>query len=207
MTPRIDTLLNTIDSVQSLLDEIRPHLIDVHDLAQTRSKGGDGIKVHGGDHDYALDDRGDPTAKELWNATAASTIGLGRNLESNLKALRRFLNQHGSALRRNGQADVTSLEHSTSRYAQRRRYQRGEHVPVQLISQPERRHHLDPVMELDALQAAVRKLAKHLDREHGDCRNANGRRRVKWLDRSVLSPAQRDAIDRALIGQRDEATA
>lgn len=207
-TPRIDTLLNTIDSVQTYLTEIRPHLVDMHGLAIQRSRTAPGERTHGGDRDYALDNVGDPRARDLYVSVAVGLVHLGQALESDLKATKGYLNQQGRTLRRDGSADVTSDEHLSARFAQARRNQQGQRSPHPLVSQPERKGYVDPVMELDALQAAVRRLAKHLDREHGDCTKPDStRRRVRWYDRSVMSPAQRDAFDRALIGEREQATA
>lgn len=52
--------------------------------------------------------------------------------------------------------------------------------------------------ELEHLRETVRRIAKRCDTEHKGCRDEDGRRKGKWLDRSILSPAQRDAFDRAV---------
>lgn len=202
--PRIDTLLRTIESVQTLLDELRPHLVDVHELAYDRAHAAAEAKVSGGSRDYALDTNGDQRARDVYIDVAARLVGLGRAAESDLKALKRFLNQDDSRpLRRDGSADVTALEHRSARHSRLQRLARGERHPIPLVSQPERPLHVDPVVELEQLRGAVRRLVKHLDREHTGCKDGEGKRRPRWMDRSSMSPAQRDAFDRSLIRDQD----
>lgn len=204
--PRIDTFRNVLDSVQTLLCELRPNIEDIHTLAYDRPKAEMQSRVAGGTRDYALDTHGDMRARTLYIEVAARLVGLGRAAEQDLKQLRRFLNQDGGPpLRRDGSADVDAVEFTQAAYARERRLARQEHHPHRLVAQPERKHHLDPTVELEQLRGAVRRMTKRLDEEHTGCVGENGRRKPRWADRSSLSPAQRDAWDRAL--QRDEVVA
>lgn len=207
--PRIDTLLNTLDAVAVLLREVRPHLVDVHDLAQNRARAVDERERHGRTQDYALDNHGDPKAREVYVAVAVGLVELGRETEKDLKVLRKFLNKGTRSRRLASTTEVTAAEFDQAFTARQQRKDRGEHHPLPLVAQPERKHHRDPSMELDTLRAAVRRLAASLDENHRDCEttgpNGSRRRKPRWLDRTRLTPAQSDALDRAL--QTEEAVA
>jgi hypothetical protein len=209
--PRIDTFRRTMDAVVERLAELRPDIEDVHDLAYNRTKAAAYDRVNGGDRDYALDTHGDMIARDLYIDVAAQLVGLGRGVERAAKKLRAHLNQQSSAIRRDGSADVTAAEFTQARYAQARRIDRGEQHAHAVVAQAERRHFIDPVAELEQLRTAVRRLSARMDQEHKDCRyhegERAGKRRPRWLDRSILSPAQRTAIDRALLIEPDEAAA
>lgn len=204
--PRIDTFRNTLDAVSELIAELRPDIEDVYELAHNRPKAAAEARVSGGSRDYALDTHGDMHARELYTKVAAEMVGLARGAEKSMRALRRYLNRDdGRPLRLDGSADVSAEEFAQARYARQRRTSRGEHHPHVVVAQPERIAHIDPVSELEHLRAAFRRIAARLDQEHTACRDDDGRRKQKWLDRSILSPAQRDAVDRSLIRDRDAA--
>lgn len=203
--PRIDTFRNLSLHIVDLLGELGPDIEDVHDLAYNRNRAAGEAKVAGGSRDYALDSHGDMIARELYIDVAAQLVGLGRGAEKALRKLRKHLNREDTALRRDESANVSAAEFDQARYAQARRNLRGERSPHAHFAQPDRKNHIDPVMELLALQAAVRRLAAHMDREHKGCRDDDGKRKPKWLDRSILSPAQRDALDRSLIDPNEAA--
>lgn len=201
--PRIDTFRNLIASLVDKLQELDPDIADLHDLAYNRHRAANEAKVKGGTRDYALDTHGDLRARDLYTKTAARLVGLGREAEKDLKDIRRYLNATDRAIRLDHTADVTATEFDQAHNARTRRLARGERHPHLLVSQPERRHHIDPTVELEQLRGAVRRLAAHLDQEHRDCTHApdeHGRRRRKrrWFARDLLGPAQRDAMDRAL---------
>lgn len=204
--PRIDTFRNVVDAVMTRLEEIRPEIEDIHDLAYNRTRAM-GDKVKGGSVDYALDTHGDMRARELYIDAAARLVGLGRATEQSLKAIRRYLNQDDGRIRRYNGSVITAAEFDGAVTARSRRSARGEHHPHRVVAQPERAHRIDPNVELEQLRGAVRRLAKHLDREHRGCVNEDGARRGRWLDRSIMNPAQRDALDRALLTEADRAAA
>lgn len=209
--PRIDTFRRTMDAVVERLAELRPDIEDIHELAYNRTKAAAYDRVSGGSPDFALDTHGDMKARDLYIDLAAQLIGFGRGVERASKKLRTHLNQQSSAIRRDGSADVTAEEFTQARYAQARRIGRGEQHAHAVVAQAERRHFIDPVAELEHLRTAFRRLAARLDEDHKDCRyhdgQREGRRRPRWLDRSILSPAQRGAVDRALLIDQDTAAA
>lgn len=197
--PRIDTLRNVLDAVQQRLDEFRPEIEDLHEMAYNRAKAAQEVPGRTSSHDFALDTHGDMRARELYIDIAARLVGLGREVEKSAKAVRRYLNRDDGRIRRFNGTEISAEEFDQARNARRRRALRGERHPHRVVSQPERAHHLDPTVELEQLRGAVRRLAKHLDRDHVACRDEDGKRRPRWLDRASMSPAQRDAFDRALI--------
>lgn len=204
--PRIDTFRRTLDAVVQRLEEIRPEIEDIHDLAYNRARA-QYEKVSGGDPTAVgidLDNHGDKRARDLYTNVAARLVGLGRALEDDLKALRRHLNQQEDRPRRYNGSVVTAAEFDGALHAKGQRQDRGERSPHRVVAQPERRHSIDPNVELEQLRGAVRRLAKHLDREHVHCYGDDRKRRPRWLDRSTMSPAQRDAFDRALLIRSDE---
>lgn len=211
--PRIDTLHRVIDSVIVRLDELWPDVTDLYDLAYVRHKAKASAKVRGGDPTAVgidLDNHGDPEARRLLVALANDLIGLGRDAEAHLKEIRRYLNRDdGRVKRRDRTADVTPYEFTSARQALTRRKTRGERHPHPLVIQPERKPAVDPVMELEALRAAVRRMVPRFEQEHADCRTADDgerpRRKTRRLDRSLLSAHQREAWDRALADVEEAA--
>ena len=209
--PRIDTMRSLLTNLRQQLDALEPDLEDIHDLAYNRHRAGQNERTKGGQPDYSLDTHGDTKARELYTAVAARLLGWGRETEKALKAMRSHLNQQSTALRRDDSASVSAAEHSSALLARTRRLQRGERHPHVVVAQPTRKQHLDPNLELEHLQQAVRRLATAFDGsalEHTGCVAADtGRRKPKprWADRSILSPAQRSALDRALIDQQQAA--
>lgn len=206
--PRIDTFRNTLDAVQQRLDELWLEVADLHDLAYDRRRAVN-EKVSGGDPTAVgidLDNHGDRRARDLYIDAARSVMDLAHGAEDAIKAIRGYLNRGADRPTRINGKTITAEEFDQARDARRRRTVRGERTPHRVVAQPERPHHLDPTVELEQLRGAVRRLAKHLDREHTACYGDNRKRRPRWLDRSTMSPAQRDAFDRALlIDQKDAA--
>lgn len=196
--PRIDTVRNLIDSITRLLAEYRPELDDLHDMAFDRVKGAPSPRVNGGKPDYSLDRYGDMKARGLYTDIAARLVGLGRAVEKDLKEVRRHLNNEGSALSRDAHNDITAAELASALHVQQQRRQRGD-GPHANFAQNTRKQHLDPNIELDHLRNAVRRMVSRIESEHRGCFDEHGKRKPKWLDRSILSPAQRDALDRALL--------
>lgn len=203
--PRIDTFRRTMLAVVDLIAELGPDVEDVHDLAYNRNRAANQAKVSGGSRDYALDTHGDMEARRLYTEVAAELIGLGRAAESALRRLRTHLNSEERAIRYDGSANVSATELLQARAARARREARGERHPHRNVAELDRKVHLDPVDELRHLQGAMRRIAKGLDADHRACRDEEGKRKPKWLDRSVLSPAQRDALDRSLIDPKQVA--
>lgn len=207
--PRIDTFLRTVEVVMIRLSEIVPEVEDVHDLAYNRTRAAY-EKVSGGDPTAVgidLDNHGDRKARELYTAVATDLVRLAVALEKNLKALRRHMNYSEDRPRRYAGKMVTAAEFDSANHARSQRIDRGEHAPHRNVAQPERHHRVDPNVELEQLRGAVRRMAKHLDREHTGCRDEDGKRKPRWLDRAAMSPSQRDAIDRALLIRTDESAA
>lgn len=203
--PRIDVFRRTMLAVIDRLAELGPDVEDVHDLAYNRNRAANQAKVSGGSRDYALDTHGDMEARRLYTEVAAELLGVARSAESALKKLRTHLNSEERAIRYDGTANVTALELLQARTARARRAARGEHHPHRNVSELDRKIHLDPVTELEHLRTAFRRIAARLDAEHKACRGEDGKRIPKWLDRSMLSPAQRDAVDRSLIDPKQVA--
>lgn len=206
VAPRIDTFRNLLDHVQQLLAELRPDIDDIHDLAYNRNRAAANARVSGGGRDYALDTHGDIQARDLYTEIGGELVGFGRLLERSIRQLRSHLNRQDTALRRDDSAAVSAAEHASALFSRGRRLERGERHPHVVVAQPTRKQHVDPNVELEHLQQAVRRLAHAFDGTtylHTGCWDPEiGRRKPKprWADRSILSPAQRSALDRALIG-------
>lgn len=207
--PRIDTFRNTLDAViRRIEDDLWPEVADLHDLAynRTRAANEQEAKRRGGPVDYALDNHGDTKARNLYIAVANRMIDLARGAEDAAKDIRRHLNKQDDRPRSRTGSVITAAEFDEAMSARRRRAERGERHPHRVVAQPERRHSIDPSVELEQLRGAVRRLAAHLDREHRGCFDDGGQRKARWLDRSVLSPGQSDALDRALNVMSEEAS-
>lgn len=129
MTPRIDSIRNSITTTTTLLARARTVLDDLYVLAYDRPAAALAERSSGGSRDYALDTHGDPIARNRLNDlkraldSATTTVGyacteaiahLNPPAELNLRPIART---------------ATALDVHDAHDARQRRITRGEYTP------------------------------------------------------------------------------
>lgn len=180
MTIRIDTFRNRLAGTRGLLALTEQHLDDLYVLAYDRHRAGQAQRVAGGERDYALDTHGDPKARELWQRTALKVLDAAEDLTVVLHEVTNYFNPGRISTRRDSTADAPISELIEAMAARQRRRDRGEYQPATLIDQPTPTEPASTTAELDLLRNAVRKTHPQID------------------DHSRLTPAERDAVRRAI---------
>lgn len=185
--PRIDTTRNIVDDLILLLAEFRAELHDIHDLAYNRKRAAEEARVSGGSRDHALDTHGDMEARRLYS-DAVWALGKAEGpLTTAIKAIRSHLTKGAGVTAADRTKAATKAEVTAAIHAAQRRRHRSKVTPIEtephhLIAPQPRVGYVEPTVELEQLQNAVRKM----------CRNVKP-------DRSRLTPAEQDAWRRAAV--------
>lgn len=208
--PRIDTFRNDIADAIELLRFLSAQVEDVHVLANDRYKAGAGDRVRGGSRDYALDNHGDPAARDLYRQAARMVDRIVDDIRDQDSELRAFLTKAG----RQGRVDKTMMASADEVIraidARRRRKERGEYEPVPLAKQPVVRPSVDWQAEVEVLRSAVRKVTREFAEDHQFCQppdDGRGRFKRKLLRRyptKMLSTREREAWRNARSVAADE---
>lgn len=213
--PRIDTVRREVKDARELLDYLAANLEDLHEIAYTRRRSGSTDRVRGGEKDHALDNHGNPKARELYEATARLVLGLVDDVVDMQKDVRAFLTSHddknrpAKSLAGNASAD----EVVDAMQARRRRVARGEYEPHPIAQQPVVVPSMNWRQECEVLRSAVRKVTTEFASDHQHCQPPDegvGRFKRKLLRRyptKVLSAREREAWRRAQSVAADERAA
>jgi hypothetical protein len=129
MTPRIDSIRNSITTTTTLLAQTRTILDDLYVLAYDRPKAALAERSSGGARDYALDTHGDPIARnrlnDLKRALDAATIAVDYACNEAIA----HLNPPSEPNPRTIARTATALDVHDAHDARQRRITRGEYTP------------------------------------------------------------------------------
>lgn len=204
--PRIDTVRREVKDATALLGYLAANLEDLHELAYTRRRSGSTDRVRGGDRDYALDNHGNPDARELYEDTAKMVLRLADDVVDMHKEVRAWLTSHDEKWNRSSKSlagNASADEVIDSMRSRRRRIARGEYEPNPIAAQPVVLPSMDWRQECEVLRSACRKVTAEFAQDHQFCQPPDegaGRFKRKLLRRyptKNLSARERDAWKRA----------
>ena len=136
MTVRIDTLRNTLDGTRRLLDMMSEELDDLHLLAYERPTGQTGeAHVRGGTRDYALDNHGDPIARDAYRRLGDVTADVCARLDDAINTALKILREGNTPTRTHRGLRLVELGEAIA--AQARRAKRGDYSAVRRGPQPD----------------------------------------------------------------------
>lgn len=199
--PRIDTVRREVKDAIDLLGYLAANLEDLHELAYTRRRSGTTDRVRGGDRDYALDNHGNPKARELYDKVARLVLDMADDVVDLQRDVRAFLTSHDETDRpiRSLAASVSADEVVDAMRARRRRVARGEYEPHPIAKQTQVIPSMDWRTECEVLRSAVRKVTTDFAADHQHCQPPDegaGRFKRKLLRRyptKNLSTREREA--------------
>jgi hypothetical protein len=200
MTP--DQLQRTIDDLIVTLTQLRAETRDLDTLATDRTRNSEAPHVAGGDRDYALDNRGDPQAQQLYDDLAVHVTAAAKALHADWVGIGRYFDRGGKASRRIRSAGASADEVAAAITAAVRRRQRGEYAPHLRVAQPQPATQTDWRTECEALRRATAKVTRAFADLHQHCEQTDDQGRKRKLrrryDLSILSGRERDAWSRAV---------
>lgn len=204
--PRIDSVRRDRADAVTLLGYLADNLEDLHELAYTRRRSGATERINGGDHDFALDNHGNPKAREHYETTARLIVRIADDVIAQHKDVRAFLTSHDEDGRRQRSlaGNATADEVIDALTARRRRVLRGEYEPHRIAQQPTVVPSMDWRTECEALRSAVRKVTTEFADDHAHCQAPDegiARFKRKLLRRyptKNLSSRERDAWRNAM---------
>jgi hypothetical protein len=179
MTVRIDTLRNRLAGTLKLLDMMGEELEDLHVLAYERATANtDNQRVRGGTRDYALDNHGDPLARDAYRRLGDVTVDACARLDSAINDALKLLRQGDTPARTPNRLRLVELGEAIA--AQARRAKRGDYTAVRRGPQPEAQRAVsEAIADRDRLSRELSKANKEIDRlnrAHADRLNRTQRR-------------------------------
>ena len=134
--PRIDKLRSQIHGTQELLELAAAQVATLHGLAYDRPRAVEQLRVRGGIPDYALDNHGDPAARNAYTSLARAIDHVCVHLATATHDVVRLLNDGAKGTNRQHPATVDALEHAEAIDAQTRRIANGTALPTRVLPQP-----------------------------------------------------------------------
>lgn len=135
-TPRIDTTRNRLDATIKLLAKAHDDLDVLHTLAYNRATARREAMVSGGDRDYALDNHGDPRARDAYKQLSLATLDTCDILAETAHTVAALFTDGYDDQRRRGGQTITVIDLAVALEAKARRASRGEFSPTPVMPQP-----------------------------------------------------------------------
>lgn len=135
-TPRIDTTRNRLDATIKLLGKAHDDLEVLHTLAYNRATARREAMVAGGDRDYALDNHGDPRARDAYKQLSLATLDACDILAETAHTVAALFTDGYDDQRRRGGQTITVVDLAVALEAKARRASRGEFNPQPVVPQP-----------------------------------------------------------------------